>query len=297
VARARAALFAAREQRPRPARDDKIIVAWNGLMISALARTYQVLRRPRDLERACAAADFVLQRSGAGLFRTARDGRERGRGFLDDHANMIAALLDLYEASFEPRWIEAAQRLDAAVQQEFGDDAAGGYFYSGRQHEALLARSRHPFDSPTPSGNAVQAQNLLRLALLDGSAARRERALRTLALFDDLMRQYPSGMAEMLCALDLALGPALQIAVVGPPADAAPLLQAVHGRFAPRKVVAGWPADGTPAHLALLDGRQTVGGRAAAYVCRDFACLVPQTDPEALAQAVAAAHDASDASA
>jgi uncharacterized protein YyaL (SSP411 family) len=297
VARARASLFAARERRVHPGRDDKIIVAWNGLMISAFARAHQVLGRPEDLARGRAAADFVLERAGDGLFRTARDGRVQGRGFLDDHACFIAALLDLYEACFEPRWIEAALRFEADVERQFADQAAGGFFYSGGQHETLLARSRHPFDTPTPSGNAVHCQNLLRLALLDGDAGRRGRAERTLALFEDLMRQYPSGTAEMLCGLDLALGPALQVAVAGGGPGAAALLRAVHGTFAPRKVVAGWPAEGPAAPVALLEGRQAVAGRAAAYVCRDFACLMPITDPEALARAVREAHDGPAASA
>jgi uncharacterized protein YyaL (SSP411 family) len=291
VTEARPRLLRARTRRVPPARDDKIIVAWNGLMISALARAHQVWGDRTHLQRATAAAEFVIERSGedGAVFRTAAGGRARDRGFLDDHASFFVALLDLFEASFEPRWIEAAMRLESFVREEFGDEVQGGYYFSGRGHEALLARTRQPFDNATPSGNALMAGGLLRLAALTGDAATRQRAERTLHLFGISMRRAPSGMAEMLSALDLALGPQVQVAIAGRGEPAAALARAVRSSFVPRLVVAGWPAEGEPARLALLEQRGEVNGRPAAYVCRDFTCKLPELDPAALARAVAEA--------
>ena len=284
----RRSLLAVRSRRVPPARDDKVIVAWNGLMISALARASRVLGDERYFAAAASAAGFILDRTANGpLFRTAKDGRTAGTGYLDDYAAFVAALLDLYEASFERHWIEAAIRLDDAVQSEFWDPDQGGYFYAGARHESMLARSRQPFDNPTPSGNALEIGNLLRLAALTGDSTRRERAGHTLRLFAAGMEQYPAGMAEMLSALDLELGPMLQVAIAGREAGA--LAEVVRQPFLPRKVVAGWPAAGEPADLALLRDRGPVAGRPAAYVCREFTCLTPVTDPAALGRALLAA--------
>jgi hypothetical protein len=290
VERVRRSLLAVRAKRVPPARDDKVIVAWNGLMISALARASRVLGDKRFRSAAANAAGFLLDRAEDGpLFRTAKDGRTSGIGFLDDHAALVAGLLDLYEATFERRWIEAAIRLDGVVQSEFWDPDLGGYFYAGSRHETMLARSRQPFDNPTPSGNALEVGNLLRLAALTGETALRDRATRTLRLFAAGMEQYPAGMAEMLSGLDLHLGPMLQVAIAGP--GAAPLVAAASRPFLPHAVLAGWPATGEPADLALLRDRGPVSGRPAAYVCREFTCLAPVTDPAALERALLEAAD------
>jgi hypothetical protein len=289
VARGRSALAAARARRVAPERDDKLVVAWNGLMISAYARAGSVLRDPSYVEQARRAADFILAKRGAGpLFRTFKDGKTRGPGFLDDHACFLAALLDLYEATFEPHWMTAASALQATLDAEFWDTASGGYFYTGRNHEELLARSRHPFDNATPAGNSVEVSNLLRLAALTGRTELAARAETTLRVFATHLRHYPAGMAEMLCALDLHLGPALQIALA---ADAeSHLAAAVHAGFAPRKVVAGRPVTGDAATLALLADRGPVSGQPAAYVCLGTTCLPPETDPIRLAATIRRAH-------
>ena len=293
VDRGRKSLAQARAQRIAPGRDDKIVVAWNGLMISAFARAHAVLGEASYLERATRAATFLLDTSGRGpLFRTYKDGRTRGPGFLDDHACLLASLIDLYEATFEPRWIEAALRLHEATDAAFWDDASGGYFYTGRAHEELVARSRHPFDNATPSGNSVQCANLIRLAALTDAPALAGRAARTLQVFGSHLRRYPGGMAEMLCALDAYHGPFVQVAIAGAGDDAAALAATARAIYAPRKVVAGWPASGSPAGLALLADRAPRDGRAAAYVCRDNACLAPETDPTTLADTIRRVHDA-----
>ncbi|MFQ5601542.1 MAG: thioredoxin domain-containing protein [Candidatus Krumholzibacteriia bacterium] len=286
VARGRRALFEARQKRVHPGRDDKVIATWNGLMISAYAQAYEVLRRPQDLERAEAAARFVLERSRDGLFRTWKDGCGKGRGYLDDHACMIAALLDLYEARFEPHWIETALGMNDVVLREFWDDGEGGFFYTGSRHETLIARSRNFLDTATPSGNSVQTSNLIRLWMLTGDDSLRERAARTLRAFGKALRQYPTAMAEMLNSLDLFHGPAAEVAVVGGGHAAEELVREVFGGFMPRKVVAGWPPSGEPADLALLRGRAPVDGRPAAYVCRHHACLAPITSASEVRRAL-----------
>jgi uncharacterized protein len=287
IDRVRAVLLVERGRRVPPARDDKIIVAWNGLMIAAMARAAAAFGDPELLRRASRAARFILERTGDGpLFRTCKEGRTRGVGYLDDHAAMVSALLDLYEATFEPSWMDAALRLDDVLQAEFWDGEQGGYFYAGERHETLLARSRQPFDNATPSGNSIEVGNLLRIAALTGDDERRQRAERTLGLFALAMQQFPVGMAEMLCALDLQLGPILQVAIAGGGPGAGALERALQSVWVPRKVVAGWADSGETAPLALLAGREPVDGRPAAYVCREFTCLRPITDPGELEAAL-----------
>jgi uncharacterized protein YyaL (SSP411 family) len=286
VQRARVALLAQRRERPAPGLDDKVIAAWNGLMIRAFAQAHRVLQHPEALARARTAARFILERSEKGLFRTWKEERPSGPGFLDDYANMIAALLDLYEASFEPEWLEAAQKWNEVVLEEFLDAEVGGFFYTGRRHESLIARSRSYLDNAVPSGNSVQTSNLLRLALFTGEERLRDVAARTLRALAGPMRQFPTAMGEMLCSLDLFHGPAAEVAITGRGAAAENLAREVFAPFAPNKVVAGWPAAGDPADVALLANRGLVDGAPAAYVCRGHACLAPVTTPESARQAL-----------
>ncbi|UCE03368.1 MAG: thioredoxin domain-containing protein [Candidatus Latescibacterota bacterium] len=284
--RARAALLARRGKRLAPGLDDKVIAAWNGLTIRAFAQAHRVLQHPQALARARSAARFILERSETGLFRTWKAERPSGPGFLDDYANMIAALLDLYEASFEPEWLEAAQKWNEVVLEEFLDAEGGGFFYTGPRHETLIARSRSYLDNAVPSGNSVQTSNLLRLGLLTGEKRLREVAARTLRALAGPMRQFPTAMGEMLCSLDLFLGPAAEVAVTGRGAGAETLAREIFAPFAPNKVVAGWPAAGAVAKIALLANRGLVEGAPAAYVCRGHACQAPVTAPESARQAL-----------
>jgi uncharacterized protein YyaL (SSP411 family) len=287
IATARQRLFEARARRIAPERDDKVIAAWNGLMIRAYAQAYQVLRQGAYLEHARAAADFILHHSRDGLFRTWRDGRISGPGFLDDYACMIAALLDLYEATFEPRWLEAAQEWNQRLLDEFWDASEGSFFYSGKRHEKLLARSRQALDNATPSGNSVQTANLLRLARLRGEHRWHQLAERCLASLGELPAKHPTALGEMLCSFDLFLGPSCEIALVGRGDALEELCRGAFAPFAPNKVVAGWPRSGEPADLPLLQARGVgPGAAAAAYVCRDNACRAPVETAEALERAL-----------
>jgi uncharacterized protein YyaL (SSP411 family) len=290
LSRARVALLAARERRVRPGRDDKIVAAWNGLMIRAWAQAYQVLGDAEYLERARAAASFVLAESGDGLFRTWKDGRRSGAGFLDDYACMIAALLDLYEASFEPRWLDAAREWNDLVLREFSN-ADGGFAYTGVRHESLITSARSLLDNATPAGSSVQTANLLRLAMLTADDRLRERAERNLQALAPLLEQYAGAMGEMLGALDLYHGPACEVAVAGQGAATEPLVRAVFAPFFPNKVVAGWPAEGTPADVSLLRDRPLVGGKPAVYVCRHYTCRAPVVTPDETRAAILGSAD------
>jgi uncharacterized protein len=283
-------LLTARAQRIAPARDDKVIVAWNGLAISAFAIAARILDDDAMRQAASQAADFILEHATPGrVFRTWGLGRAHGEGFLDDYAGFTAGLLDLYEATFEPRWIEHAERLHATTLEAFWDDRQGGFFYSGNTHEALLSRSRQPYDHATPSGQALATGNLLRLAALTGDGALRERAERTFALFATHLRQAPAGMASMLVELDRWIGPSAEVAISGEYINATALRQTVRNGFAPHTVVAGWPAHGKPARLSILEGRERADGAAVVHVCRDAACQLPVDDPARVPDAFAAA--------
>ena len=281
-----------RHRRVAPETDDKIIVAWNSLMISAQARAFQVWRNAEWLRAAEKAAQFILQHSPEHLFRTYRRGTIVGHGFLDDYSAFVGACLDLYEATFAPHWLEQALRWNAIIDSDFSDLQNGGYFYSSRSHETLVAASRNFLDTATPSGNSLQLSNLLRLSHLTGEGRYGDRAQQTLRAHAHALRQYRTGMSEMLCALDFHLGPASEVVVAAQDETREQLLTEVFGVFHPNKVVAGWPLDQRPpAALGLLEGRQPprVGG--AVFVCRAQACQAPVSRPEEVRGALQAARN------
>ena len=287
VEEGRRRLLAARQQRVAPGRDEKVILSWNGLMISALARAYPILGAPAYLRAATAAADFILSHMAEGgeLRHAFAEGRAALRAYQDDYACLINGLLDLYEATFERRWLQAARAWTEAMLELFWDDDQGGFFFTARHAEPLIVRTKSPFDNPTPSGNSLGALALLRLAAMTGDQELRARAERILKLFGGLMAQAPSACAQMLCALDFCREAPLEIAVVGP--RPGPLLEAVHSRFLPSRVLVGaGPAEAEAVRdLPLLAGRVPASAdRTLAYVCRGSACSPPVDDPEALAE-------------
>jgi uncharacterized protein YyaL (SSP411 family) len=272
-------LYEARSQRVRPGLDDKRLTAWNALMIAALAEAGAVLERPDYLDAAAGAAAFVLGslRDDRGrLLRTFKDGQARLNAYLEDHAFLLEALLALYEASFDPRWFGEARALADAVIERFADEENGGFFETSADHERLLARRKDLEDQPIPSGNASAALGLLRLAALTGEHAYSERAVGVLRLLHELAGEHPQAFGHLLQALDFHLSPTREVALVGD--DPKPLERVVRRAFRPHIVLAGGAADGVP----LLQDRSTVGGRPAAYVCENFACRAPVTEPEEL---------------
>jgi len=284
---ARVKLFAHRDARVHPATDDKILAGWNGLMISALAQAYQVLGEQRFLDAARRAADYVLggmrQEDGA-LFATARDGRAHLNAYLDDYAFVIQGLLDLYESDFDPRWVREALALEEILDERFLDDAQGGYFTTGKGHERLIARLKSPHDGALPSGNAVQALNLLRLAELTGEQALAKRAEGTIRSVGRALNEYPQGFAQMLIAVDFLAGPPREIVIAGEPTAPAvrAMLETVRSRFLPQRVVALAGPNADPELIPLLADRPVPAAGARAYVCRSYACKEPVDDAEAL---------------
>jgi uncharacterized protein YyaL (SSP411 family) len=291
--RGRRVLFEAREGRVKPGRDDKVLTAWNGLMLRAFARGAVVLGREDYLGAAGRNATFVLERlrapgPGWRLLRSFKDGQARFNAYLEDYAFYADGLLALYEATFDLRWFEAAQGLVETVVTQFADEEGGGFFDTSADHEALLTRPKDLYDNATPAGSSVAAEVLLRLATFTGDDAYRGRAEGLLSALSGAMAQHPGAFGRLLCALDFALGPVQEVAVVGAPEgeDTRALLAAVYGPYLPNRVVAlrrpGEEGDAAAARIPLLEGRAAIDGRATAYVCEHFACRLPVTSPEAL---------------
>src|SRR4051794_30513053 len=272
--RIRAALLAARAQRIRPGLDDKRLAAWNGLAIHAFAEAGAVLGREDYLAVAVRAAAFVMgsMRDDRGrLLRTWKGGQAKLNAYLEDHAFLLEALLALYEATFDPRWFAEARGLADAILQRFADDDAGGFFATSSDHEQLVVRRKDLEDAPIPSGSSSAAVGLLRLAALTGEARYESAAASHLRLVAPLLGAHPQAFAHALLALDLLVGPRREVALAGEAAGVGALAAVVRERLRPGVVLAGPPGDG----VALMEGRDAVGGQAAAYVCERFACRMP----------------------
>jgi len=289
VADARAALFAARETRVHPATDDKVLAGWNGLAISALAEAGRAFDEPRYVEAAVDAASFVsanLRADDGRLLRSWREGVAQIPAFADDHALLADALLTLYEVTYDTSWFVESRTLADALLDLFHDEDRGGFYQSGRDADELVLRSKELTDNAVPSGNSVAATVLQRVALLTGEARYEDSALGALRLVREQMRQWPSGFGQALCAVDLHLSDAPEIAIVGEPGaeDTRVLIAVVNEGFRPNRVTAlAAPGDGSAfTSVPLLEGRIQKDGRATAYVCRRFACRLPVNDPEQL---------------
>ncbi|HEX5466314.1 MAG TPA: thioredoxin domain-containing protein [Candidatus Limnocylindrales bacterium] len=282
-------LLEARAKRPQPARDDKVVSGWNGLAISALAEAGLALHRPDYLAAARAAADLVLERSidpQGRLHRTWKDGRAGPLGVLEDHAALAEGLLALYEATFEERWFVAARQLLDRIIEHF-TDPGGGWFDTADDSDRLPIRPKGLQDGAVPSGNALAATVLQRLAALTGEARYAEPAEGALGLVAGLVGRFPTAFARWLTAIDLAVHGIQEVAVVGRPdeASSAALLEVARRGFRPWIVLAcAAPGAAAASAVPLLHERGQVGGVATAYVCRGFACQAPVTAPAALAE-------------
>lgn len=293
LAQHRDALLRVRAQRPRPHRDDKALTAWNGLMISAFARAYLLSSDPADLDAAQRATAFVrrhLADAATGRLRRSFRGGSAASvdGFAEDYACLIQGLLDLYEADFDTQHLAWALDLQALQDDLFWDPAGGGYFSSAEGAADVLIRIKELHDGAEPSAGAVSALNLLRLAAVTGSESHRKRAEALFGCFGARMREQPESVPHMLAAREVSLCPFQQIVIAGQPeaADTRALLQAVRQGSSFNRIVL--LADGGAGqafltrHQPALGEMRPQGGRAAAYVCQDFACRAPVTDPEAL---------------
>jgi uncharacterized protein YyaL (SSP411 family) len=283
--RAREALMAAREGRVRPGTDDKRLTAWNALMAGALAEAGAALGEERYLEAARECLDFLLtsMRDERGrLLRTYNRGEARLNGYLEDHAYLVEALLDAYEATFEERWYAAAREIADAMIERFLDRENGAFFTTSDDHEELIARRKDLEDHPAPSGNSSAAHGLLRLAALSGDAEYERHAAGVLRLLAEPARNHPQALAYLLSALDAHLSPTREVALIWPRDGdgAGALADAYRRRYRPHAVLAGG-AEGS-ASPELLADRPAAEDGAAAYVCERFTCKAPVTTAGAL---------------
>ncbi|MBV8608298.1 MAG: thioredoxin domain-containing protein [Singulisphaera sp.] len=297
----RARLLAVRDRRVPPGKDTKVLTSWNGLMIAALAEGGRVLKDARYLEAARRAAAFVLDRMRAGdgrLLHTYKDGQAKLNAYLDDYADLIDGLTRLYETTGEPRWMTSALELAGVMIAEFADAEHGGFFYTGKSHEALIARQRDFLDNATPSGNAMAATALLRLGALTGRDDLAEAGRKTLEAVQVLMERAPMAAGQSLVALDFLLAAPRELAIIagGDPDEYRAAIEAVYSRFLPHKVVAPATAEQASALAAtvpLLADRPARDGRTTTYICERFACREPIVGVEALDAALGGLPDSS----
>jgi hypothetical protein len=284
-------LFDIRGQRPRPARDDKVIAAWNGLVLSALAEAAVVLDRADFLAAAEHLAEFLLGDMTAGgeqLHRVWRAGMVKGPGYVEDYGAVAEGLLVLYEASGDVQRLEQADRLARRAVDLFADPDGGGFFFTSPDADPLVARRKHLTDHPTPSGNSTLAHVLLRLARLTGDDDLERIAVDVFRFACSTIQASPLTHGYMLCAVEFHLSPRRELAIIGPRRDPATiaLTRVVRDRFDPDLVVGFAEGGSDPAmrNVALLAGKGLVAGRPSAYVCERFTCRRPVTDPKELCE-------------
>jgi len=278
-------LYEVRSKRIWPSLDDKVLTAWNGLMLAAFADAAQALDRADYRDIATANAEFLhatMRAEDGRLLRTWKAGSDaKYNGYLEDYAFLAEGLLTLYQTTFDPRWFAWAQELADAMLVHFPDAENGGFFDTRDDHERLIQRPKGIQDNAVPSGNAMAAHVLLKLGLFTGQTTYWDTAEQATRNVGKLMTQYPSGFGEWLNAASLIMGESREIALVGNQRQLAPLLEIVRGGYRPLQVVAaGEESDGRS--VPLLANRPQRGGEGTAYVCRRFVCDAPVTDPREL---------------
>ncbi len=286
--RGRQKLFTEREKRIKPARDEKILTAWNGLMLAAFAEAARVLDRADYREVAIKNAEFVLstmQQEGR-LFRTwkAEPGQAKLMGYLEDYAFYADGLLALYQTTFEPRWFQEARSLMDVVLARFQDKENGGFYDTADDHEKLVVRPRSLQDNATPCGNSMAVRTLLMLAAYTGQADYEAPAVKALVSLQQAMSQYPSAFAHWLGALAFVTAPPKEVAVIGSleGEGTRQLLQTLQQPYRPHQVVAVTEENQTDGHPELIEGRPAQDGQPTVYVCQNFTCQQPVTTVEAL---------------
>jgi uncharacterized protein YyaL (SSP411 family) len=281
LARSRQKLFEHREKRIKPDRDEKIITAWNGLMLASFSEAAVVLDRADYAEAARKNAEFVLAnlRRDGFLLRTHKDGVSKFNAYHEDYAYLIEGLLTLYETTGELRWLNESLSLTEKMIDEFWDTENGAFFFTGKNHENLIVRSKDYFDNATPSGNSVATNALLRLAVITDNQTYRDLAMATLGEVADQARRYPSGFGYALSAMDFLLSTPKEVAIVG--SDEASLRSFIHEawrKYIPNKVVAA-VLRGDAALPALLQNRPLLNETTTAFVCENYTCQQPVTTP------------------
>ncbi len=290
LAESRAKLFQLRKRRVRPGKDDKVIVAWNGLMIDALAKATGALDEPRYLQAAAKAANFILhemRRSDGRLLHTWRAGQAKFDAYLDDYAALANALVSLYEATFDENYLQEAVRLADTMLRHFADRTAGGFFYTADDHEQLIARHKDLQDSSVPSGNALAATVLVRLAKLTGRDQYLEAAESTFLVASAMMERAPTAAGQMLIALNMYFGPTPEIVLLGDAASKATkaALEQLRRRFIPNKVIALRDPERDASRSGVLNavfkGKSPLADAPTVFICQNFACQAPVAGKEA----------------
>ncbi len=295
LAPARERLRQARARRVPPLRDEKVLAGWNGLGISALATAGRVLAEGRYVAAAGRAAEFVLTRMvKEGRLQRSWLGGEAGvPAYLEDHAFLVQGLLDLFEATFEPRWLASAVDLSDRMEALFGDPAGGGWFSTATDHERMLVREKPTHDGAEPSGASVATLNALRLGAFTGDPRWGERAERALRFYRRTLEEQPLALTEMLLALDAATDASREVVLVWPAGQPAPegFLEVLRRTFLPNRALAGAPEgvalDRLAAVAPIASGKVAVGGHPTAYVCEHGACRLPAIAPDKLADQLA----------
>ncbi|HEX3245843.1 MAG TPA: thioredoxin domain-containing protein [Chloroflexota bacterium] len=286
IARARARLFEAREQRVRPGRDDKVLTAWNGLMLRAFATAARIFGRGDFQSQAETNARFLLAelRRDGRLLRTWKDGQAHLNGYLEDYAFLIDGLVALHEATLDPAWLIEARGLTDTMLDLFWVNGEG-FYDTARDHEQLVARPRDVFDNATPSGTSVAAEVLLRIASLTGEGRYADRAREVLQSMAPMMTRAPGGFGRLLAALDFEQSPPRELAIIGrlESTNTRRLLDAASSRYEPNLVLAGSEeGDRRARAFPVLTDRTERDGTATAYVCEHYVCQAPVTSPEEL---------------
>jgi uncharacterized protein len=289
IEEARSRLLKQREQRVRPVRDDKVLTSWNGLMLASLSEAAGVFERPDYMSAAVKNGTFLLNSMihDGYLSRSYKDGVTKISGYLEDYSMVIQGLLGLHQITFSGNWLRQSIKLAETMIELFWDDAIGTFYDTGNTHERLFLRPRSTYDSPLPSGSSAAVSVLFKLSVLTGNDRFRQIASQSLRSMRDLLEHYPLGFANWLCALDFYLSTPKEIVIIGPRNSTATLdlLRALYSMWLPNKVVAAFdPEDPAPVSgLKLFENRQMINNQPTAYVCENYACKTPTTDPALLA--------------
>ncbi len=286
-------LAAVREKRVRPRTDDKVLTSWNGLMIVAMAHGYRVLRDKRFFISACRCMHFLESRlyKENRLLAVHRKGQSKLKGYLDDYAFLLAAYVALYESDFDAHWLTKANSLVTPLSQLFLDKSSGGFFFTGTDHEKLIARTKTGYDGAIPSGNAIATTYLLKLSEYLGSSNAKALAVDTLLAFHSQMKQSPSGFPQMMAALDFHLSEKIEVAIVGKPSspEVRAAIKKLQSIYAPNIVLALLdPETDKPNPIPFLKGK-TSGPSVNAplfYVCKSYTCKNPTDDLEEVVSAI-----------
>lgn len=291
LANGRKKLFEEREKRIKPLRDEKVLTAWNGLMLESLAESAAILNCKDYLKAAEKNADFILnnlRRNNGLMLRTYKDGIAKLNGYLEDYAFFANGLITLFEATGNLRWLNEARSITDKMIEEFWDEESGGFYFTGKTHEELIVRSKDYFDNATPSGNSVAAEALLKLGILTDNDSYKRTAVTIFRMVADSIRRYSSAFGRVLCAIDFHLSTPKEIVIIGEKnsEDTKELLKTVWSGFIPNKVVVVSDGkDNEPEKvIPLLENRTMIEGKATAYICENFTCQQPVTTKEALAE-------------